>query len=183
LRPGAIPGRNPNRREVTMATEQTTEAYDQAGEFPESWIWDEDGETVSGSFVGFTRGQTRDFGPKVIVLLEVEGQRRSIWLNTTVLHGRVRDELQQRPGHRLNEGERITIRRLEKVESPDAIGPYWKFRVVFHDAPEPSVEEMFDLADDPPLEQPPTKPKPAAKKKATKAKQSAEAKADDDIPF
>lgn len=164
-----------------MATEPVA-GYDETGEFPESWIWDQDGERVSGSFVSFTRGQTRDFGPKVIVVLDVESERRSIWLNTTVLHGRFRDELQQRPDHRLNDGERITIRRLEKVESPEAIGPYWKFRVIFHDAPEPSVEEMFDLTDEPPLEQKPSKPKPAAKK-TSKSKQSAEPESDDDVPF
>jgi hypothetical protein len=126
-----------------MATNQSAEAYDDFGEFPESWIWDQNGEMVSGAFVEFTRGQTRDFGPKPIVVLEVDGQRRSIWLNTAVLFRRFKDELQQRPEHRLVEGEQITIRRLNKVESPDAIGPYWKFRVVFQSSPEPSVDEMF----------------------------------------
>ena len=160
-------------KEVAMAT---TEAYVETGEFPQSWLWDHDGEAVSGTFVGFTRGQTRDFGPKVIVVLDVEGERRSIWLNTTVLHGRFRDELQQRPEHRLCEGEQITIRRLAKVESPDAIGPYWKFRVVFHDAPKPTVDELFDLDDEPPPEQAPG-PKPRAKKRA------AEPESGHDVPF
>jgi hypothetical protein len=162
-----------------MATEQASEAYDETLEFPESWIWDQDGETVSGTFAGFTRGQTRDFGPKPIVVLDgVDGEPRSIWLTTAVLYGRFRDELQQRPDHRLNEGERITIRRLEKVESPDAMGPYWKFRVVFHDAPELSVDELFDLDEQPPLE-PPPEPKPA-KKTAKKAKRT---ESGDGIPF
>jgi hypothetical protein len=130
----------------------TAEAYGDSGEFPAACIWDQDGEKVSGTFVGFTRGQTRDFGPKVIVVLEVEGERRSIWLNTTVLHGRFRDELQQRPDHRLNEGEKITVHRLEKVESSSALGAYWKFQVLFHDNPGPTVEELFDLADEPQAE-------------------------------
>jgi hypothetical protein len=164
-----------------VATEPTVQAQDETGDFPESWLWDQDGETVSGTFVGFTRGQTRDFGPKVIVVLEVDGERRSIWLNTTVLHGRFRDELQQRPDHRLNEAERITIRRLDKVESPDAVGPYWKFRVIFHDAPAPSVEEMFDLAAEPLLEQPPP-PKRAAKK-ASRSKNAAKREPEDGIPY
>jgi hypothetical protein len=124
-----------------MATGQVAETYDEAGEFPRAWVFDDDGPLVRGRFVKFDRGQTRDFGPKVIAVLEVEGAQRSIWLTTAVLYGKFRDELQQRPGHRLEPGERITIKRLEKVESADAIGPYWKFGVVFHDAPELTVRE------------------------------------------
>ena len=166
-----------------MATKHVADAYDEAGaEYPESWIWDQDGETISGTFVEFTRGQTRAYGPKPIVVLEVEGHRRSVWLNTAVLFGRFKEELQERPEHRLVEGEQITIKRLNKVESPDAIGPYWKFRVIFHSSPEPSVDEMFGLEDEPNEPLPP-EPKPAAKKKTTKKEQPETPEPTDDVPF
>jgi hypothetical protein len=132
-----------------MASDPKAKAPGESAEFPRAWLWDEDGETVSGTFVGFTQGQTRNFGRKVIALLDVDGERRSLWLNSTVLLGKFRDELQGRPDQRLGQGERITVSRLGKVASAEAMGPYWKFAVLFHDRPEPSVEELFDLGGEP----------------------------------
>jgi hypothetical protein len=99
-----------------MATKQVTKAYDESAEFPESWIWEDDGPLVSGRFVRFDRGRTKDYGDKVIVVLDVDGEQRSVWLMTTVLHGKLHDELEQRPGHRLESGERITIKRRQGQE-------------------------------------------------------------------
>jgi hypothetical protein len=154
-----------------MVSDPTPKASDESAEFPKAWLWDEDGETVSGTFVGFTQGQTRNFGRKVIVLLEIEGERRSIWLNNTVLLGKFRDELQDRPEQRLSQGERITITRLGKVDSAEAMGPYWKFVVLFHDRPEPSVEELFNLGGE---------PEPRAPVPDSGAEPAG---ADDDVPF
>ena len=52
---------------------------EQTGEtgYPESWIFGEDGDLVSGTFLRFDEGTTRDYGPKVIIVLDVAGQSGS----------------------------------------------------------------------------------------------------------
>jgi hypothetical protein len=137
-----------------MASPATTEAYLDPADYPAAWVWDEDGEQLAGTFVGFTEGYTRNFGKKVIAVLEVEGVKRSVWLTTTVLYGKFRDELRSRPGHKLQPGERVNISRNGKAESEEAMGAYWKFSVGFPDRPEPSTEDLFDLGDEPAATEP-----------------------------
>jgi hypothetical protein len=153
-----------------MGSQYTTSSAsaEQSGEYPEAWFWDEHGACVRGTFVRFARGQTRDYGKKVIAVLDVDGELRSIWLTATVLFGKFRDELLDRPGHRLEPGERITVKRLDKVESAEARGDYWNFAVLFHDSPRPSESDLFGFADD----DPGSSEEPAARKQA-----------DDGIPF
>jgi hypothetical protein len=131
---------------------------DELSEHPEAWLWDEHGPVVSGTFVHFARGQTRDYGKKVIAVLDVGGEQRSIWLTATVLFGKFRDELLDRPGHRLEPGERITVKRLDKVESAEARGAYWNFAVLFHNSPQPSEGDLFGFADADADSAPPSEP-------------------------
>jgi hypothetical protein len=161
-----------------MATSQPS---DELGEFPEAWRWNEHGAVVSGTFVKFDRGQTKDYGPKVIVVLDVDGEQRSIWLTATVLFGKFKDELGNRPEHCLEPGERITIKRLDKVETKDAVAPYWKFNVIFHDSPELTTEDLFGEFDAKASEPPEEKPKPRAKTKKQELEDTD--LVDDDIAF
>ncbi len=66
-------------------------------EYPETWLFDEHGETVAGTFLRWDQGQKKKYGPKTIAVLEVDGTERSLWLNATVLYGKFRDELQIAP--------------------------------------------------------------------------------------
>jgi hypothetical protein len=142
-----------------MAT-VSNKQYDESGiDFPESWIWDEHGDRVSGTFVRFTRGQTKAYGARTIVVLAVDGVERSIWLSQTVLYNKFRDELRDRTDHSLEPGEAITIRRKGKVESPDAMGAYWAFDVIFHDKPPLETGDLFPDLDEEPTRT--TEPKPA----------------------
>ena len=157
-----------------MAT-LTAEQYDDSGlDFPESWIWDEHGERVSGTFVCFTRGHTKQYGPKTIVVLDVDGEQRSVWLSQTVVYNQFCDELRERPNHELTSGERITIKRGEKVESGEG-SFYWKFRVAFRDKPPLNTGDLFHD-----LEPEPAEPEPAKAKPAKAAKSEPD---EDGIPF
>jgi hypothetical protein len=163
-----------------MAT--VPEAHDDPGiDFPEAWLWEEHGERVSGNFIRFTRGYTKSYGPKTIAVLEVDGIERSIWLTATVLFRKFEDELRDRPEHKLAAGERITVKRGEMVESPDAMGAYRNFTVVFHDKPELEVEDLFDLGDDKPA-QPEAKSAERARA-AANAGERPQFESDDEIPF
>ena len=114
-------------------------------EYPESWRWDEDGDHVAGRFVGFDRASTRDYGQKAILVLDVDGTKRSVWLTQTVLYNKVRDEVASRPSKNLDQGERVSIRRLEQTPGEGGRQGYWKFRVLFPDRPELTATDVFEL--------------------------------------
>ena len=128
---------------------QPAQNGDEEREFPESWIWSEHGDHVAGQFVAFDRGQTKEFGTKAILVLDVDGVKRSVWLTQTVLFNRVRDEVAKRPSKNLNPGERVSIRRLEKTQGEKGRQGYWKFRVLFPDRPELTAADVLELDDGP----------------------------------
>jgi hypothetical protein len=128
-----------------MATIPEAPADGKEREYPESWIWDEDGDHVSGRFVRFDQASTRDYGKRAILVLHVDGVPRSIWLNGVVLLNRVRDEVASRVKRDLDPGERVSIRRLEKTKGEGGRQGYWKFQILFPDRPEPSVSQILDL--------------------------------------
>jgi len=116
-----------------------------SADYPRSWLWDEDGNLVSGSFVRFDEGVTKDFGSKVIVVLDVGGEERAVWLTTMVLHGRFSDELERRATKRLEVGERVVIERgADRVESENGRS-YWPFKILFPNRPQKSEAELFGL--------------------------------------
>jgi hypothetical protein len=123
-------------------------------EYPKRWVFDKndqgkadwvDGPIADGRFIRFEQGRT-DYGAKPIVVLEIAGGERSVWLLHDALYNRFRDELQRRSMPKLVIGERITIEKLaEKVRSKND-RDYTGYRVFFLDAPAPDEEKLFNLA-------------------------------------
>jgi hypothetical protein len=104
-------------------------------EFPRSWRFgtgkDEDGLTIEGTFVGWSRGHT-EHGSKPILLLEVGGEVRSVWLMQTVLRSKIARKVGERRSHDFEPGERIVITELGRVQPKgDRSGkqPYRNFAV------------------------------------------------------
>ena len=82
----------------------------QSGEatgYPQTWKFGDHGDVVAGTFVRFDEGPTREYGMRVILVLEVGGRERSIWLSQTALFNKVRDELNRRTSKTLDPGERV----------------------------------------------------------------------------
>ena len=138
-------------------------------DFPENWLWGKDDDTCAGSFVRFDKGATKEYGKKLILVLEVEGKQRSVWLLETALTNQVREELAERPDHTFGPGERLVIRRLEKKQTEDGKRSYHPFRLYCPDRPEVSAAEFFGFEDEP--------AKPGSDGEKPPARQ------DDDIPF
>jgi hypothetical protein len=113
-------------------------------DYPKSWIFDTDGDLVAGQFVRFSEGQTKEYGPKPILVLLVDGVERGVWLSQAVLFNRLRDELQRRASRRLDPGEQVVIERLDKKTSESGRS-YWAFRTAFPDRPEKKEDDLFDL--------------------------------------
>jgi hypothetical protein len=113
-------------------------------EYPAAWKFDEDGSLVAGTFVKFDKGETKEYGSRVILVLDVDGTERAVWLSQLALFSRVRDELNRRPSKTLEPGERVVIKRLEKKMGENG-REYWPFQVLFPDRPELSTTDLFNL--------------------------------------
>jgi hypothetical protein len=97
------------------------------GEYPRSHMWQEDGDLVSGSYVRFSQGHTRDGTAVPVIVLDVDGEPRSVWLFHDALRQQFVTEIKTRPSGNLDPGELVTIRRGEKKQS--ASNPDRSYRV------------------------------------------------------
>jgi hypothetical protein len=142
--------------------------------YPRSWIWDDDGDIAAGTYVKADRAPTRDYGPKTVVVLEIEGVERSIWLLNDALFNKFRQEIAARPGRQLTPGERVIVQRLEEKISQSSGRKYRDFRAYFPDKPPPTIEDLWgaDIGE--------TKPEPKSEMEVEAAAGNA---SDDSIPF
>lgn len=112
-----------------------------ASSHPTSWRWDTDGHAVRGTYVRMDEAAT-DYGRKAIVVLDVAGEERSVWLFEAATVSKFRDQLAKRPSGDFTAGERVEIERgAEKIESANNRG-YWPYRVRFPDAPQRSAGDI-----------------------------------------
>lgn len=111
---------------------------------PRSWRWDDDGRTISGTYERVDSAES-EYGRRAIVVINVNGESRSLWLNETALASKFRDELASRAARDFTAGERITVTKgAKKVEGGNGRA-YWPFSVVFADAPKRSAAELLGV--------------------------------------
>lgn len=144
----------------------------EAPEYPQWWDWDENGNTASGTFVRAGRGYTQH-GDRPFVVLEIDGEERTVWLHQDVLRNLFAREVQRRPDKRIAAGERITLWRLNERTSGNG-RTYIDFRGAFPDSPEVTQSDIFG----PPPESR-SDDKPATEEQADATAGSG----DGDIPF
>lgn len=128
-------------RRIKLSSQETvTEAHD--GDYPRSWRFDGDGLQIAGTYVEMNEAPT-EFGRRAICVLEVDGERRSLWLTNEALISKFRDELERRDLADFTVGERIEVERgAEKKQSASGRG-YWPFTVRFPDAPHKSASDLL----------------------------------------
>jgi hypothetical protein len=154
------------------ATEKTTEpteapAQPEKSKYPETWRWEDDGDVIEGTYVELSEAHTRfDRETRPILILDVDGKRRTVWLFHTALQSRLREELEKRPGNELRVGEPIRIERLGEKESEDGFR-YMNYRVEFAESPKRSGLEILGEAEAPVKQQ----------------QENGDGEPDDDIPF
>jgi hypothetical protein len=120
--------------------ETVTESHD--SDFPRSWRFDEDGLRIAGTYVEMNEGPS-EYGRRAICVLDVDGEKRSLWLTNEALISKFRDELERRELADFTAGERIEVERgAEKKQSANGRG-YWPFVVRFPDAPHKSAAELL----------------------------------------
>jgi hypothetical protein len=136
-------------------------------QFPAYWSFDEHGLTLAGGYVRTDEGPT-SYGQRAIVVFDVDGQERALWLTQKALIGQFADELARRQARNFAPGERITVTRGSEKKTSAGGHQYWPFRVVFHDAPSRDAAAIFRSASD---------------SDAPAAAATASTQGDDDIPF
>jgi|SRR3954447_15254075 hypothetical protein len=145
-------------------------ANDTTSQHPESWRWDDDGLEVVGTYLRMDEATT-DYGRRAIIVLDVAGAERGIWLSETALVSKFRDELSTRTSGDFAIGKRIEIKRgAEKVTSANGRG-YWPYQVRFPGAPKRTAADVVGVA--PAEPELPPEPSPAFVQTAD----------DSDIPF
>lgn len=123
-------------------TEQATTTPETEEEFPRNWRFDEDGTTVMGTFVKFDLGQTQEYGECPIVVLEVDGEERSVWLFHTALRNKFQKEVNRRD---FVVGEQVNIK--QKGEKKGKKYKYTDYMVAFPDAPPLDAKAIFGPLD------------------------------------
>jgi len=135
---------------------------------PRNWRWDDDGDVVEGAYVELGEAHTRrDGDAKPILVLEVDGEPRTVWLFHKVLRSQLRRELLRRPEGEFRVGEQIRIERLGEVQPENGGNSYVNYRATFAESPTRSPLDILGGDDD-------QTGQPAEPEKAD---------GDDDIPF
>jgi hypothetical protein len=129
---------------------QETITQDQDSDFPRTWRFDEDGIEVVGRYVATDEGPTQN-GRCPILILEVDGEERSLWCFHTALRRRIADEIGRRPSGDLTPGETVVIRQGE-AKTSESGRKYVSYFTRFPDAPTRTAKEIFkpDAIDAPP---------------------------------
>jgi hypothetical protein len=133
-----------------MATTETA--------FPKYWNFDEHGLELVGEYVRTDEGPT-SYGQRAIIILDVEGEERALWLTQTALVNQFADELTRRRARDFEPGERITVTRAAEKKTSASGNDYWPFRVTFHDAPHRDAAAILGAnvsADTTPTDEPDT---------------------------
>lgn len=132
---------------MTLNSATKREQNNAGSDFPRNWRWDEDGDDVVGRYVRIDEAPT-SYGEKPIVVLEINGEERSVWLLETALRNRVADEVAKRPSGDLTPGERVVIHRGDKKRSA-AGREYRAFTARFPDARKRSAMEILGASSEP----------------------------------
>ena len=130
-----------------MSEEQTT--GEAAEDYPRGWRFDEDGPEVSGKFVKFDVGQTKEYGSCPIIILNVNGEERSVWCFHQALRSKFQQEVHRRD---LEAGETVFIRQVGEKKSGNQRN-YMAYVVQFPDAPPVDAKAIFGPLD--PVDAPP----------------------------
>jgi hypothetical protein len=131
-------------------------------ETPKAWVWGDDGNTITGTYIGVDSAVTAfsEGTPVPILILNVDGSPRSVWAFESVLRNKIAEELGKRPTRTFNEGEQITITRsAEKVKPKGGGNGYWGYNVRFADSPTQHAGDVFGVT--PQLSTPELPPAPA----------------------
>lgn len=127
-----------------MATQEEQVNPDEQA-YPANWVWEEDGEDLGdrwrlseGRFVDLREGRTVR-GKRGILILEVDGEERSVWLFHSPLIDKLFEELADRVEETFLSGERLTIDRYKEKATSGSTGQrYVPYKVFFVDAPKRS---------------------------------------------
>lgn len=110
---------------------------------PKTWRFDKDGPVADGRYVRLGEGPTKGYGYKPLIVLNIDGVDRTVWLFHTASMGDVFEELQRRPGNELTVGERVVVENRGDAVSESSGRTYKDLKVRFPEKPEPSGRDLL----------------------------------------
>jgi hypothetical protein len=116
---------------------------------PRTWDWREDGAHVSGRFVRFDEAPTRGYGYKPVLIVDVDGEHRTVWLFHEALLNQFREEVIRRGTGNLEDGERIDVFQVGDKVSESTGRTYTDYKAVFPDRPKRSGVDILGARDKP----------------------------------
>jgi hypothetical protein len=127
------------------ATSIYDDASDLGSDYPRNWNWDVDGDEIEGAFVELDEAPTA-YGSRPIVVLDVAGEKRTLWLLETALRSSFADEASRRSSSDgFTVGERIIVRRGAMRQSSTGRS-YRSFKALFLDRPKRSAAQILGPA-------------------------------------
>jgi hypothetical protein len=128
-----------------MATSKDTETR-----YPRTFLWEEDGEDlgdrrrVKGRFVTIDEAPTKQGGLKPILVLEVDGEERSVWVLHESFLNKLTEELERRPNGEFTLGELIVVEQWKEKAIGEASGrPYVPYKARFPERPQRSQKQIL----------------------------------------
>ena len=109
--------------------------------YPRGWRFEDDGDRLDGRYVGIDEGTTSN-GPCPIAVLEVDGERRAVWLFHAALRLKFMEEVKRRASGDLTVGERVAIERGQMRDGANG-RKYRGYTVQFPDAPTRTAADIL----------------------------------------
>jgi hypothetical protein len=129
-----------------VSDQSSTAAASTESRFPAAWRFDEDGLRIEGRFVRIDEGPS-EYGRRPIIVLDVDGTERALWLSQEVLRRRFADELDRRQSQDFVPGEQIVVERGAEKRESEAGRSYWPFVVDFPEGPRRSGAAILSPAE------------------------------------
>ena len=121
-------------------------------EYPATFVWEDDAEDlddryrVEGTFVALEEGPTAQ-GTRPILVLEVDGVPRSLWVLHGPFHDKLRDELERRAVPEFTVGERMVFERWKEKATSESTGrSYTPYKAWFLDRPKRAAVDILGAA-------------------------------------
>jgi hypothetical protein len=120
-------------------------------EYPATFVWEEDAEDLGdryhleGTFLALEEGPTAQ-GTRPILVLEIDGEARSVW----VLHGpflnKLQEELERRAVPEFTVGERMVFERWKEKATSESTGrSYTPYKAWYPDRPKRSAKDILGV--------------------------------------
>jgi hypothetical protein len=118
-------------------------------DYPKTFVWEEDAEDLGdryrleGTFLALEEGPTAQ-GSRPILVLEIGGVPRSVWVLHGPFHDKLKEEIERRATPEFIVGERMVFERWKDKATSESTGrSYTPYKAWFIDRPKRSEADIL----------------------------------------